>query len=285
KGEIDMGWFYDEARPILKKDPNLLYEAGNNNLVLHKHYFNFRRWPMNDIRFRRAMWMGADWKNIVINARAYKSGQYAPTLLDYSEYFNPEAAKLVPSYNPEEAKKLIKAVEKDAGKKIPPIFWLDTNSAIGKNIAEPAKIQLTQIGVTLNLQLLSHAIWYEKVLRDPKIEWDMAGYGAGFAVHPAQGFRYFETDSATAVDGKSLGGYSNPELDRLIKKIESATNAEEEKKYVHEAEMVLLKDVASLPLSAYRMLVGYNKSVKGFKLNNTLNIYPTNPYSNIWIEK
>ena len=87
----------------------------------------------------------------------------------------------------------------------------------------------------------------------------------------------------------AVAGFSDEQLDITQKEnmliVRGERKAEEEKKYVHDAEMVLLKDVASLPLSAYRMLVGYNKNVKGFRLNNTLNIYPTNTYSNIWIEK
>ncbi|MBW1997633.1 MAG: ABC transporter substrate-binding protein [Deltaproteobacteria bacterium] len=285
KGDVDMAQLLDIARPILEKDPNLEYQAARNSLVLHKHYFNFRRWPMNDIRFRKAIWMGADWKNICINIRAFKSGVYARTLLEYSPYFNPEALKLVPAYDPEKARKLIKAVERDAGKKIPPIYWLDSNRPTGRRIAEPAKLQLAQIGVTLDVHLLSHAIWYEKVLRDPKIEWDTAGYGIGFAVDPSLGFRYFETNSGVAPDGKSLGGYSNPEFDRWLEKAESARSGEERKRAYQEAEKILLKDVAAIPLSGYRMVIGYNKKVKGFKINDTLNIYVCNPYSNLWIEE
>ena len=231
------------------------------------------------------MWMGADWKNITINSRAYKMGNYARTLLEHSDFFNPEALTLVPGYDPEEAKKLIKAVEKDAGKKIPPIYWLDTNDTYGKNVATAAKLQLAQIGVTLDLHNLSRAMWFDKILRDPKIEWDTAGYGAGFGLEPTMGFRYFETGSKTAPDGQSVGGYSNPELDRLIKKMEASTDKQEQLKYIHDAEKVLLKDVASIPLSLMSGLIGYNKNVKGFVLNNTRSIYVTNSWANMWIEK
>jgi hypothetical protein len=38
------------------------YRTNLTSTGLHKYYFNFRRWPMNDIRFRKALWMGADWE-------------------------------------------------------------------------------------------------------------------------------------------------------------------------------------------------------------------------------
>ncbi|MBW2029211.1 MAG: ABC transporter substrate-binding protein, partial [Deltaproteobacteria bacterium] len=159
KGEIDIAPLFDEAKPVLDKDPNLAYEEIIHPMVLHKMYFNLRRWPMNDIRFRKAVWMGADWKNIVINAFAFKSGNYARTHFEYTKYFNPDALKLVPPFNPEEARRLIQAVEKDAGRKIPPIYWLDSNWSPGRTSAEAAKLQLARIGIPLNLNLLSHAIW------------------------------------------------------------------------------------------------------------------------------
>ena len=190
-------------------------------------------------------------------------GIAARTLLEYSDFFNPEALKLVPSYNPEEAKKLIKAVEKDAGKKIPPIFWLDSSSPMGKVVGEMANLQLPQIGVHLNLQLLDRGMWFNKILRDPKFEFDLAGYGVGFGLDPWMGFRYFETDSGTAIDGKSLGGYSNPALDRLIEKVERSTDKAEILKYMQEGEKILLKDVASIPMLINQQLIGFNKRVKG----------------------
>lgn len=286
KGELDIAPLFDEAKPILDKDPNLSYEELIIPVVLHKMFFNMRRWPMNDLRFRRAVLMGADWKNIVINTFAFKSGNYARTPFEYSKYFNPEALELVPPYSPEEAKKLIQAVEKDAGKKIPPIYWLDSTWPPGKNTAEAAKAQLAQIGVPLNLQLLSHAIWFDKILRDPKIEWDIAGYGQAFGISAAQGLRFFETDSATAPDGKSLGGYSNPEFDQWILKSEAAKTEKERIKCYQEAEKILIKDAAVLPLFAYRMLIAYNnKKVKDLKATNTGNIYVTNTWANVWLEQ
>jgi peptide/nickel transport system substrate-binding protein len=285
KGEIDIAPLFDEAKPVLDKDPNIAYHEVVNPIVLHKFYFNLRRWPMNDVRFRKAVWMGADWKNIAIHSFPFKSGNYARTFLDYTKFFNPEAVKLIPAYNPEEAKKLIKAVEKDAGKKIPPIYWLDSSWAPGKASAEIAKVQLAQIGVPLNLQLLSHGIFFDKILRDPKIEWDMGGYGAGFGTAACLGFRYFETDSATAPDGKSLGAYSNPEFDRWILKSEAALNEKERIESYHEAEKILIEDAAAIPLFIFRMLIAYNKNVKGVIGTDSGNIYVTNTWTNVWLDK
>jgi oligopeptide transport system substrate-binding protein len=241
---------------------------------------------MNDIRFRKAVWMGADWKNIIINAYPYKSGVFARTLLDHTPYFNPEAMKLVPPYNPEEAKKLIQAVEKDAGKKIPPIFWLDSSSSPMRDIGELAKLSLGQIGVPINLQLMSHAIWFDKLLRDPKLEWDMGGYGQGFLRAPTLGFAYWVTNSRTAPDGKSLGGYSNPEFDRWVKLTETSYDEQERVRATHEAEKILVKDAITIPMFVVHNIYAWNKKLKGVQNTNVGTIQVTTGWgANMWLDE
>jgi ABC-type transport system substrate-binding protein len=284
KGEIDMAQLYDEAKPILKNNPKLAYQEMPDPSVLHKYYFNMRRWPMNDVRFRKAVWMGADWKSMAVNAWALKSGNHARTLLEFTKYFNPEAIKLVPSYNPEEAKKLIQAVEKDAGRKIQPIYLVDATISANQNLAEMAKLQLAQIGVTLDLHILSIALWFDKIQRDPKMEWDMGGVGYGFAIDPSIGFAYFETGSGAAPDGKSLEGYSNPEFDRLARKSEAALSEKERTKSIQEAEEVLLRDVAAIPVFTMRLVFGWNRKVQGAKFTDTCAINVTNTWANMWME-
>ncbi|MFC1534198.1 ABC transporter substrate-binding protein, partial [Thermodesulfobacteriota bacterium] len=286
KGDVDVTTVAYQAKPILEKEANLVWEKILLLDGLSRLFFNFRRWPMNDIRFRKAIWMGADWRNINIMAHPFKSGNHARTYLEYSTFFNQDALKLVPPYDPKEAKKLIQAVEKDAGKKIPPMYWLDTDQSIRKAIAEMAKIQLAQIGVPLNLNNLPRGIRHDKLFQDKKIEWDIAQMGLGFGAEPYIGFSWHLTDSGAAPDGKSLGGYGSPEFDGRIHKAIGATNADEMTKYYQQAEKVLLKDIVGIPLyPSYSVLV-YRKNVKGTpKVNPLVNIIVTNDWTNMWLEK
>ncbi len=284
-GDIDMAHLYDEARPNLEKDPNLTYVPVINTEVQIKIYFNMRRWPMNDIRFRKAVAMGADWRAIAANSSAYKSAIPFLTYLDRTVWKNEEAEKLLLPYSPEEAREMIKEVEKEAGKKVPPIFWLDSNAAPQVRTAEMAQGQLSLVGIKLDLNLLSQAIWYEKLLRNPKIEWDMGGYAMGPAVDPMNSFNTFATDSKVGADGKSLGGYSNPEFDKWLTKAESALNFGDCKKAYQEAEKILLKDIPAICLYPNRYLVAYNKKVKGFIATDEGGIIVTSFWNNIWIEK
>lgn len=285
KGEIDICQLFNEAEPTLKKDPNLRYKVAVATATLHKKYFNMRRWPMNDVRFRKAFWMAADWENIAINSFPFKSGVYPRTFLDKSKYFNPDAVKVVPKYNPDVAKGLIREVEKDAGKKIPPIYYLDSTAGPNKTVAELAKIQLAQVGIPLDLHLMSHAVWFEKMLKDPKMEWDVGAVGHAFAQSPLLGFNHFITNSGVAPDGKSLGGYSNPEFDKWIVKAERARTEEEQIRYYQEAEKVLIRDSAAIPLFFFQLVIAWNKKVKGVVVHPQATIHVTNPWTNVWLEE
>jgi peptide/nickel transport system substrate-binding protein len=285
KGELDIAHLGQAALPIVEEDPNLI----PHNIVvqdsLNRLFFNFRRWPMNDIRFRKAVWMGANWKQIARNAHPLQLGEQARTFLEHSPFFNPEALQLVPPYNPGEAKKLIQNVEKDAGKKIPPIYYLDTDASIRRSIAEMAKIQLASIEVPLDPHNLPRGVYTEKLRADPKIEWDLGQTGIGFGAEPYIGYSYYMTDSGAGADGKSLGGYSNPEFDRWIGKAIAALKAEERVRCYQEAEKVLLKDVAGIPLVPTKFLVAHHKKVKGFVESPVVNIIVASSWANMWIDQ
>ena len=116
------------------------------------------------------------------------------------------------------------------------------------------------------------------------MEWDMGGYGLAFAIDPLIGFAMFETNSGTAPDGKSLGGYSNPEFDQWIRKSEAALSEADRTKCYHEAENVLLKDSVVIPCFPMRMVFGWNKKLQGVRFTDTLAINVTNTWANMWME-
>lgn len=74
------------------------------------------------------------------------------------------------------------------------------------------------------------------------------GFGAGFGLEPSFGFTYFVTNSGSAPEGKFLRDYSNLEFDQWIKKAEMANDEKGAITCYHEAEKILLKDVATIPL-------------------------------------
>ncbi len=73
-------------------------------------WFNLRRWPMNQLKFRQAVAMGADW--VKITKTAFPKGTEILNRSFFRDSWaeNPEAEKLLPPYNPKKAMELIKEV-------------------------------------------------------------------------------------------------------------------------------------------------------------------------------
>jgi ABC-type transport system substrate-binding protein len=286
KGELDFIVSEFNSMPILKKDPNIDVEQLVNYTTHGKYYLNVRRWPMSDVRFRKALWQAVDWKTIAVNTSPNKSGRYVSAYLNNTPYESQENLGLVPNFNPEEAKKLVKAVEKDAGEKIPPIKLILINKSPDKEIAELVKTSLGMIGVPVNIKMLSFVNYSRTLGRDKKMDWDIGGHAHGFNPSPSRGFTYFVTNSRTGADGKSIGGYSNPEFDKWVKIFESATDRNQQIKAAQEAEKVLIKDVACIPMKYNIQLVAWRKAVKGVKNNALCGINVTTAWgANMWIDK
>jgi peptide/nickel transport system substrate-binding protein len=286
KGELDFIASEFNSIPVLKADENIKFEQLVNTTTNGKYYLNVRRWPMNDVRFRRAIAQAVDWESVAINTSPGKTGRYAKAYLQNTPYESKKNLDLIPKYNPEEAKKLIKSVEKDAGKKIPPIKMILVNKSPDKEIAELAKISLSQIGVPLNMEMLSFVNYSAKLGRDKKMDWDIGGHAHGFNPSPSRGFSYFVTNSGTGADGNSIGGYSNPEFDKQVAIFESATDRNEQIKAAQAAEMILIQDVAAIPFKYNITLFAWRDYVKGVQNNSLCGINVTTAWgANMWLDK
>jgi peptide/nickel transport system substrate-binding protein len=285
KGEIDVAHLIDADKPALEKDPNLAYydwPVGGN---LSRLWFNQRRWPMSEIRFRTAVWIGADWKDIIINSYSHESGHYARTHLEHTKYYKSDSVSLVPKYNPDEAKKLIQAVEKDAGKKIPTLRFVAADTPVNRNQAKLIKTQLARIGVSIDLKLHSEPVWTNQLQRDKKMRWDLGKQSTVFGADPFQGFAHHIRAAGTGPDGKSLDAYSNPALDKWIETALGLLNEDEIIKCYQEAEKILILDAGSIPLHPTRQLSAFNKRLKGIKPNHLGAFFTTTNFENWWIEK
>ncbi|MBW2030198.1 MAG: hypothetical protein JRJ03_12050 [Deltaproteobacteria bacterium] len=110
-------------------------------------------------------------------------------------------------------------------------------------------------------------------------------YVQGFLRAPTLGYSYWVTNSNTAPDGKFLGGYPNPEFDRWVKIIETSMDEGERFKAVQEAEKVLVRDAATIPMFAVHFIYAWNKRVKGVRNTNVGTIHVTTGWgANMWLE-
>ncbi len=290
KGEVDISDIPLTSLPIAKKDPNLIiYEPMSTFKPDGGGFdFNLRRWPMNQLKFRQAIAMGADWEKIaklsVPNGRAVIRRSF----LKGSWAYDPKAEKIVPSYNPEKAKKLIKEVEKEAGRPIPRLYALTGDTGAYSNFLTIGESELKKIGISLDLHFVPFHVAKDIRQRDPKMEWDINLWreAKGAGVHPLFVFESFRADSRKAPDGKNLFGYDNPKFDELFTRGNKGMKDRKKlQELFQEMERILLTDIPRLPIWDEPVCFGVNKKVHDFYSHDSLWIFLVSSYNNIWIEK
>ncbi len=287
KGEVDIAWLPIKSLVTAAKDPNLkLYKVSSSIKVQGFFYFNHRRWPMNQLKFRQAVAMGVDWMKIV--EAAFPKGSFLPwrTLFKDSFAENPEAQKLFPSYNPQKAKELLREVEKEAGKPIPARFLALTTRRldIPAAVLEMAAVQLKKnIGLNLDVTVLEHTVYQDRMNRDPKSEWDFGMASLkGPGRDPYEVSKEFYSKLGKSPDGKNRMGYENPRVDELDIKGVGTYDQKERTKIYRELEDIVIKDVAVLPLFNIPVIFGVRKNIHDFKPHNSGMLHIDSPWNNIW---
>jgi ABC-type transport system substrate-binding protein len=68
-------------------------------------------------------------------------------------------------------------------------------------------------------------------------------------------------------------------------KAESSLEMEDQIKAYQEAEKILIEDAAAIPVFFFRLVMTWNKKVKGVVNHTLLGINVYNSYSNLWIDE
>jgi len=232
--------------------------------------------------------MGADWRGIpkILFPKGVLPIRY--TFFERSWLENKEAKKLVPAYNPEKARLLLKEMEKEAGKPIPRIFAMTDKGRQGILGAtlQIAANQLKKIGLNLDVNILDPEVSKDKERRDPKCDWDiLISPFKGPAIDPGDTVSDFYSETPTAGDGKNIPGYNNPKVDELYLKGGATYNRQEGKKIYQEIELILLKDLVVVPLFDIPFVFAYNKRVHDFLAHDSAHLLLRTAWNNVWMDK
>lgn len=291
KGELDIACSLAlQSVPQLKGNPNIkTYQLTSASKTYGVLWFNFRRWPMNQLKFRQAIAMGVDWENVVKGSFPKGTATIWHSLLRGSFAENPEAEKWFPKFNPSKAKELLKEVEKEAGKPIPPIYFLSRSGGggIDQTVSQFASEQLRKIGLKINLYVLEYEVAKDKMKRDPKNEWDLGLTSVkGSGMDPMQAAEDFESDNPASFDNTNREGYKNPKIDKLFEEGLRTYDLKKRIKIYQEFERIVLKDdLVCLILYNTPVVYGVRKTVHDFKPHDSAFLYIFTPWNNMWIEK
>ncbi len=289
KGEVDAAKDLPlSSLPLIKKDPRLGYFLMED--ITHRWgvlWFNLRRWPMNQLKFRQAVAMGADWAKITKAAFPEGTAIFCRSFLKGSWAENPEAEKLLPPYNPQKARELLKEVEKEAGRSLPKeIGGLTEREEIMANVLQMGAEELKKIGVNLKLRIEERYITTLLVNKNPEIDWDITLFSVmGPGVDPSNLANEFYSKASRSADRTNRSGYNNPEVDKLFGMGNAISDRNERKKVYQQIEKIILRDLPAMPIFNLPTLFGYNKKVHDLRAHDTLYLYLKSPWNNVWIEK
>lgn len=195
-----------------------------------------------------------------------------PTMGAYKK--NPAFANLGAG-DPAAAKKILS----DAGVKMPyPLtFTYDGSSQTGNNQAAALKDTWDKAGFSVTLNPLTDA--YYPTIQDPNSKTDLgwAGWGADWPSALTVLPPLFD-GSVNLIDPKSnqndYGNYNSTEFNNLVKQAQAAATVDEQNKFMTEADTVLGKDVAYVPLENSLFNWVWGSKVTGFSTTFASNGFP-----------
>jgi peptide/nickel transport system substrate-binding protein len=176
--------------------------------------------------------------------------------------------------NPDAAKKILS----DAGIKMPyPItFTFDGSSETGKNQAAALADTWNKAGFKVTLNPLTDA--YYPTIQDPNAKSDItwAGWGADWPSALTVTAPLFDSriNLTKNSNGQDYGNYKSDEFNKLVDQAQNATTIEDQTKALQDADAVLGKDYAYIPLEIALFNWVHGSKVANFTTTAASNGYP-----------
>ena len=226
--------------------------------------FNMKSELMQDQNVRKAIEMGIDkdgFCSVIMEGRGVPAVGAFPSSFSYGN----DAVK-APSYDPEEAKKLLEEsgwtdtdgdgyADKD-GKKLS-ITWLTYPTRLEQpKLAEYAQSTLKDIGIEVDVNNTADHATYAK-----NGEFDV--YVSSLTTAPTGDPEYFFTSTVVSDAAKNYGKYSNSDLDDIVAKLHETFDTDERGKLAVEAQQTILDDDAYFFVSHLNMGLVSKSNVSG----------------------
>jgi len=264
-GETDYDAF--TSRPDDIEQLKLLGFA-NINLYGSSDYskieFNVRRPALQDVKVRQALIYGLDRQKLIdVVYQGYGSVANEP-IAPISWAYNAQGVNPY-KYDAAQAKKLLDEAgwkvgadgirEKD-GKRLE-LTLLVSKKVLNDALIPIAKENYRQIGVLLKPQVLD----FNALMSQRKSgNYDLASFSTSTLNDPHDGvWDFYSTEAATQ------GGYSNPQVDKLINQGNAELDIEKRKPIYHELYQVLANDPPVILLANRKILSASSSRVTGFK--------------------
>lgn len=260
-GSIDIApvYPYNVARVTDPKDP--LNADLHTGVELCTSYvvFDITRPPFDDINVRKAFSMAFDRQkfiDVVMRGVALPArGVFPPGLPGYNLNLEP-----LP-YDPEQARALLAASKYGGPQGLPPIVYTDSGygSDAGAAVAAMAQMWQQNLGVTITIENLDPNWYYDQIYAGNHGQMYETGWCADYPDPENFADVLFHTGSP-----QNNGGYSNPELDRLLERARVERDVTTRIQMYQQAEQIIVNDAPVLFTVHHLAYTLVNPRVQGY---------------------
>lgn len=228
---------FDVPRLSKLKGACITAKGWEYNAPLSWLWFNVRRPPMNDVRFRQAVMYAMD-RKFALDALWNGLGKVAtgpiPSNVPFHKVVDPQYP-----YDPGRARELLKEMGyKGEPIKLMPLPYGET----WQRWAEAIRQNLGEVGIPVELEAVDVPGWTQR-----NGDWDFDMTFTFFfqdgdpAIGGDRAYKTSQISKGTAFN--NVGGYSNPEVDRLFEEAALAYPASARQKIYDKLQVILQKDV------------------------------------------
>jgi peptide/nickel transport system substrate-binding protein len=250
KGELEVipGEISGELPPAealrLKQNPDITVTSYPNNNT-ETLYPNIRT-MFADARVRQAMMYAID-REAIVRQVLLGFGKVAYSVYpEFSPYYLPDLNTY--PYDPERAKQLLSEAKWDSSQQ--PNFILPTGDTTREQVGTIIHQYLQAVGINAKIERTDFATMVNRLTRTHTFDLALA-QNRGF--NNLDLSRRFHTKMLDA--GVNSGGYSNPELDKLMEEARSKVRFEEQKPLTDRIQRIINQDVPTVMLY-YRDSIG-----------------------------
>ena len=272
-GQVDSIYEFDIASyPLAASVPNAtIYDAKTAQTGCVRMRVTEK--PFDDKRVRQAIQACIDaskYPQIVFQGKGGQEGEHHHVSPIHPEYF--PLPKLTPDYD--KAKALLAEAGFADGLEVS-VDCGNTNGPWQQQVCEIMKEQLAPAGITLNINLMPAAKYWEV--------WDKTPFGFTAWTHRPLGTMVLSLGYRSGVPWNETA-YANPEFDAALDKAESLVDADERRVAMEDVERILQEDAVMVqPLWQPKFFVASNK-IKGLEAHPTQYHQFSTPYNKVWMD-
>jgi peptide/nickel transport system substrate-binding protein len=220
---------------------------------------NTDRAPLDQVAVRQAIAQSID-KQAALNT-AYGGGEPVSTFMDYSDPYYVDFSNILP-YDPEAARRKLEEAGVDLDE--PLTMALPQNYEAHVQAGQVYEDMLSDIGLTIDLQLVDWSTWLSDVYRGGN--YDLTVIGHTGKLDPDGRLSGYGT-------GESYVGWENERAASLIEEARTVVEFEERKELYAEVLELMAREVPHVYVGSNYRYIGLRSNVEGFHMDAKLDTF------------